>query len=333
MSEAANLLERLHRQSGRGVMFGHQDTAAYGIDWNGDAHRSDVKDVCGSWPAVYGWDLGGCENNKNKNIDGVLFDDMKRWIVEADARGGINTLSLHMDNPVTGQSVFNSTPAVASILPGGPKHKRFLGTLDLVAKYVQGLKRKDGSLIPVILRPFHEHNQHWPWWGRKAGSESEFITLWQMTVDHLRRTHGLRNVLFAYSPQDVSIESEYMEGYPGDDYVDVFGLDYYAVWDWQIAPLFGQALSLINRLADQHGKVAALTETGVDKVPIANWWTEYLLKALKHDEWSRKTVWALVWRNRDRDHHFAPFPGHPSAPDFCKFHEDHLTVFGPQDFD
>ncbi|MEN8773826.1 MAG: hypothetical protein ABF380_00115 [Akkermansiaceae bacterium] len=72
----------------------------------------------------------------------------------------------------------------------------------------------------------------------------------------------------------------------------------------------------INQLADKKGKVAALTETRVDKVPNADWWAKYLLKALKHDKWSPKMAWTLVWRNRSKGHHFGPYPGHPSASDF-----------------
>ena len=88
---------------------------------------------------------------------------------------------------------------------------------------------------------------------------------------------------------------------------------------------------MINQLAAEKGKVAALTETGVDKVPNADWWTKYLLKALKHDKWSRKTAWTLVWRNKSKGHHFGPYPGHPSAPDFIEFRKDPLTVFGSKD--
>ncbi len=46
------LLRRLHAQSGRGVLFGHQDTVAYGVDWRGEANQSDIKDVCEKRPAV-----------------------------------------------------------------------------------------------------------------------------------------------------------------------------------------------------------------------------------------------------------------------------------------
>lgn len=325
--EAVELLQRLHGQSGKGVWFGHQDTAAYGVGWKGETGRSDIKDVCGRWPLVYGWDLG--DIHKTRNLDGVSFADMKRWIIEADARNGINTLSLHLDNPVSGRSAWDNTPVVEHLLPGGLAHEVFRETLDEIAEFLRTLKRKDGKPVPVILRPFHEHNQTWPWWGRRSCSDRDFIALWQMTVDHLRKARGIHHVLYAYSPQDVSTESEYLRGYPGDQYVDVLGLDYYQASHWREVSRFGQALSMINRLAAKHGKVAALTETGVDKAPNADWWTKYLLKALKHDEWSRKTVWSLVWRNQSRGHHFGPFKGHPSAPDFVNFYQDPLTVFGP----
>jgi mannan endo-1,4-beta-mannosidase len=40
----------------------------------------------------------------------------------------------------------------------------------------------------------------------------------------------------------------------------------------------------------------------------------------------------LVWRNanyeRERRHHFyAPYPGHPSAPDFVRLRDDPLMLF------
>lgn len=43
----------------KGILFGHQDDLAYGVNWKYEAGRSDVKDVTGDYPAVYGWDLSG----------------------------------------------------------------------------------------------------------------------------------------------------------------------------------------------------------------------------------------------------------------------------------
>ncbi len=324
-SEALALLERLQSQSGKGVLFGHQDTSCYGVQWRGDANRSDIKDVCGDWPAVYGWDLGNIHDLKN--LDGVPFAQIRQHILNADARGGINTISLHLNNPVTGGGVFDNTPAVAQILPGGSHHQDFLRKLDRIADFLNGLRRDDGKRVPIILPPFNEHNHSWSWWGREACSDEQFIALWRMTVDTFRDRHQLHQVLYAYSPQDISSQAEYLRGYPGDAYVDIFGMDYYAIWHWEQVPKLGQALSLVNQLAETHGKIAALTETGNKNAVQSDWWTEYLLKALHYDEWSRKTVWALVWRNESRTHHFAPYPGHSSVENFLRFHADPFTVF------
>lgn len=35
----------------------------------------------------------------------------------------------------------------------------------------------------------------------------------------------------------------------------------------------------------------------------------------------------MMWRNARPDHCYAPYPGHPSVPDFLKFCADPLTVF------
>jgi hypothetical protein len=260
-AETKQLLQRLHEQAGHGILFGHQDTTAYGVGWSDEPGRSDVKDVCGAYPAVYGWDVG--DIHLDKNLDGVPFTLIKRLIRESDARGGINAISMHLDNPVTGRNAWDNSRAVRAVLPGGASHASFLKTLDQIAAFLNELKRQD-----------------------------------------------------------------YMDGYPGDEFVDIFGLDYYKIRSPQDAAQMGRMLSMVAQLADGHGKVAALTETGIDRVGISNWWTERLLPALDHDEWSRQVVWALVWRNKSRGHHFGPFPGHATADDFVKFYDHPMVVLG-----
>src|SRR5882762_9723108 len=61
--ETINLYNNLKKLAGKGFMFGHQDDLAYGVGWKFDAstssaERSDIKDVTGDYPAVYGWELG-----------------------------------------------------------------------------------------------------------------------------------------------------------------------------------------------------------------------------------------------------------------------------------
>ena len=145
----------LQEISNQGVLFGHQDDVAYGVGWKDEKGRSDVKDVCGSYPALYGWDVS--KLGSSFNIDTVDFEKMKVWIKEAFKRGGINTISWHMDNPATGGSSWDNTPAISKILPGGEKHEFYKQRLDLFANFLNDLKVGFGTKIPIIFRPFHEH--------------------------------------------------------------------------------------------------------------------------------------------------------------------------------
>ncbi len=323
--ETVALFEKLKSASQIGVLFGHQDDLAYGIGWNAEPGRSDVKETCGDYPAVYGWDLGDIGNTEN--LDGVNFENMKNWIKEAHRRGGVNTISMHLDNPVSGGSAWDNSPAVASILPSQSRHISYLKTLDAIAAFLNDLQADDGSTIPIIFRPYHEHNHTWSWWGKSACSTEEYNALWNMTVEHLRDTHDIHHLLYAISPQEITSESQYLERYPGDEWVDILGMDYYLLWDKSKVAHLAQGLQVIAGMAEARGKVAALTEIGIDKVPIRDWWTNYLLAAVKQNDQSKKIAWTLVWRNHTLDHFFGPHPGHASAPDFVKFYRDSFTIF------
>ena len=56
---AQQLLERLDTLRSKGIMYGHQDDPMYGLTWEYEADSSDVKAVCGDYPAFMGFDLGG----------------------------------------------------------------------------------------------------------------------------------------------------------------------------------------------------------------------------------------------------------------------------------
>ena len=308
-------------------LFGHQETTAYGVGWvnDGFGNKSDVKEVCGDFPAVYGWDIG--DVGQATNLDGVPFPQIKSLIKGAYKRGGVSTISFHQDNPVTGNHAWDNTPAVSKILPGGSHHESYLQNLDRVAAFMKDLKADDGRYIPIIFRPYHEHNQTWPWWGVEACTESEFIQLWKMTIDCLRNDHKIHHLIYAISPQDIKTSSDYFERYPGDDYVDVLGMDNWRAWAADFVPFLSEALDMLGREAYSRGKLPVLTEVGHDTLPISNWWTDYLLKALDYSTNSRRIAWALVWRNANTEHFHAPYPGQLSAANFIDFYNNPMTIF------
>jgi len=320
------LFSNLKAISNEGILFGHQDDLAYGVYWKDESRRSDVKDASGSYPALFGWDISKI-GQRSFNIDSVDFEKMKGWIKQAYQWGGVNTISWHMDNPVTNGDSWDNKPAVYSILPGGDKHEWYKEKLDLFVDFLEDLN-VDGTQIPIIFRPFHEHTGNWFWWGRGNCTSEEFTALWQFTVNYLKDEKAVHHLLYAYSTDRFKSEKDYLDFYPGDDYVDILAYDdYHSIKTLEEKPELIRQLSTIVELAEERGKIAALSESGYETIPVEDWWTTVLLEGLTSDTTARKIAYCMIWRNAWPHHHYAPFKGHPSADDFKKFKQDPFMLF------
>nr|AFE82293.1 endo-1,4-beta-mannanase precursor [Sphingomonas sp. JB13] len=309
------------------TLFGHQDDLAYGYGWTGDPGRSDVKSVAGSYPAVYGWDVGDifASGKGPLRYDPLRADKLRAWILSGYRRGGVITMSWHMPNPVAHSDAWDvATPAVARILPGGDHHAAFLADLDIAARFFRSLRAPDGSLVPVIFRPWHEQTGDWFWWGAAHCTADQFNALWRMTVARLR-ADGVHNLLYAYSTDVFDTPEDYLARYPGDDVVDILGFDdYHGIASRATLPQFEQRIRTVVTLAGSRGKIAAVTETGLEAIPDAIWWTDILGRGLDDVPGA---AWVLVWRNANpandrKEHFFAPYPGQKSAADFVQFTRD-----------
>ncbi len=321
-----NLFSNLSRLTEKGIMFGHQDDLSYGMRWVYPDGESDIKRIASDFPAVYGMDLGHLELGYSLNLDSVPFEDMKTFVREIYAWGGIVTFSWHADNPLTGGSAWDvsSDKAVASVLPGGENHEKYKEWLGRLADFFISLKDEQGETIPVIFRPYHEHIGSWFWWGQKLCSRQEYVSLWQFTVDYMRNNRNVHNLLYAYSASDgFTSTSEYLERYPGDNYVDVLGFDYYH--SQSFIKDVKKRLEIITSIAYEHRKVPALTETGYEAIPDSTWWTGVLWPSIKES----KISYVLVWRNAHNrpSHYFAPWPGQKSEKDFVDFYNLPETLF------
>jgi len=238
-------------------------------------------------------------------------------------------------NPVSEGSFYwkdsVSVAAMELIKPGGSHHERYKEILKTIADFANSVKGKNGTLAPMIFRPYHEFDGDWFWWGKKYTSREDFIAVWQFTVSYLKDILGVHNFIYAFSPDNkFNSESDYLERYPGDDYVDMLGMDDYADFgrDGKYDLKAGvKKLKIISDLAINKNKLAAFTETGLESIPTPNWWTEILLKSLKSE--NLQLAYVLVWRNdvKSPTHFYAPFPKQISAPDFVKFYDDPYTFF------
>ncbi|HEX8464971.1 MAG TPA: glycosyl hydrolase [Abditibacterium sp.] len=336
-TETKALFQNLDKLSNKQILFGHQHATEYGHGWTANdaenAGRSDVKSVVGTHPAVVGVDISGLSGRSREQIErektrlrGVMADTYNR--------GGLTTISWHFSNPVTPtgfQWSENAAPAVKNIIPGGSHHEQYKAILIDIADLAKTTKGKDGSLAPLIFRPYHEFDGGWFWWGASHCTREEFIALWRFTVGYLRDNQGVHNFVYTFSPDCTwSDEAGFLDRYPGDEWVDMVGMDNYADFGrdgkYNLEAGF-RKLKIVSDVAKKRNKLAAFTETGLESIPNPTWWTESLLKGLKTND--LKLTYALVWRNDQRSatHYYAPFAGHSSAPDFVKFYNDDFTVF------
>ncbi len=333
-NETKALYKNLHRLSEKHILFGHQHATEYGHGWYGEEDRSDVKSVTGSHPAVIGVDFGGLSGQSEEVIskNETLF---RKIIADTYNRGGIVTVSWHFSNPISKGGFYwvdsVSRPAVKYIIPGGAAHGEYKKILNNIVTFVKSVKGKDGKPVPMIFRPYHEFDGDWFWWGAGHCTAEEFKSLWRFTVAYLRDSLQVHNFIYAFSPDNrFTTEEKFLERYPGDEWVDMVGMDNYGDFgrDGKYDLKAGlKKLKIVSDYAKKSGKLAAFTETGLESIPNTTWWTEVLLKILQKED--LRLCYVLVWRNdvKSPTHYYAPFPGQASEKDFIKFYQDPYTLF------
>jgi mannan endo-1,4-beta-mannosidase len=334
--ETAALFYNLKKISKSNILFGHQDDTKRGYGWANEQQypgvsreRSDVKEVTGAYPAVYGHDFLHIANF----ADGAWYDYEKQiahdLTVDAYNRGGINTYAWHYANPVSkGGFYWNDSPveAVSQINPGGSFNTTYKNSLKEVADFAKALIGADGKLIPVIFRPFHEFDGDWFWWGASHCTPDQYKALYQFTVTYLRDSLGVHNFLYAWSPdKNFTTQGQYLQRYPGDAYVDVVGTDNYGdVTSGSDPSIAAQKLKLVSDYAIAKKKVAALTETGLQNLSMTNWYTQKLLKILQYQ--NIDLAYVLVWANTTNAF-WTPYPGHAAVGDFQQFKSSPYIIF------
>lgn len=359
-AETQALFTYLRAQQGKGILFGHQHETTQGLTIKSiDGDESDTFNSVGDFAAVYGWDTLSIIEPR---IEEEILEPVKR----AYARGGIVTISTHPDNPITRDqrgrdpsatswepagTSWDTTPAVAVSLPGGEYHHVLLSYLDQMAAFADQARGEKGELIPIILRLFHEHTGSWFWWGADQSTPEQYKALYQFSVTYLRDVKNVRNLLYAYSPNgmDNPTEEEFLERYPGDEYVDVLGFDTYGKaqdndeWFKNVT----ENAALMVRLAQARNKIPAISEIGI-RAPdveaglVDNQWWQKLIGHLKADKDARQIAFLLTWRNAGEGvindkgervpHYWVPTnterdQANGALADFKAFYDDEFTLF------
>ncbi|GAA4281934.1 glycosyl hydrolase [Gaetbulibacter aestuarii] len=333
-NETVALFYNLKTLSKTNYIVGQHDAfSSFYRDVGGD---SDIKKTTGSDPALLGSDFMFITDDANTGTTTNWYyqqeQAIKQHVIEAYNKGMVNIFAWHFREPFEGKEFYTSQMtnfqkqnAFKSILPGGSNHDYYKSKLDKIAEIANSLIDSNGNLIPFIFRPFHEFDGDWFWWGAPYCTPQEFITLWQFTVEYLRDVQSVNNILFAYSPDNkFTTESEYLNHYPGDAYVDVLGMDNYG--DFISMTQMGvddanKKLKIISDLAIQKVKLAALTESGYFVEPGVTdpdpqFYSKNLYQALTNND--VELSFMMFWNN-SKDRYCTPPPGESTTGDFILF--------------
>ena len=162
-------------------------------------------------------------------------------LIEFAAQGGIITTMHHWANP---NGVPDDIPAFRGNLgdndawldvltPGTKRNKAWVEELDRGGEFMKALWNAG---VTVMWRPLHEANGGWFWFCQGQGEEYGNITMenmvkmWKYVHDYYTKDFGLDQLVWSYGPNvssgigDITAVNSY---YPGDEYVDVVGFDWY----------------------------------------------------------------------------------------------------------
>ena len=182
----------------------------------------------GDWVVDYG-DISAAKEQWKAN---GLVSFMWHWNVpnsEADwekgKAGNFEGYNFYCD-----KTSFSITRALQE---GTWENEFILKDIEKVAGYLKLLQQEG---IPVLWRPLHEAagnytlygaNGAWFWWGR--GGADACKRLWKLLRDKLEGEYGLDNLIWVWTLDATpGAEKDYASWYPGNDQVDIVGVDIYA---------------------------------------------------------------------------------------------------------
>ena len=339
-TETVALFRYLKTSARRGTLIGQQDPHVTCADSDGEP---DIRRITGHDPDVWGSDFMHITHKNNNDrrhwLTGRKADNAYWYAAEEAAivqrsvracdRGIANIFCWHLREPHHERTFYASEmpeghrrKAFRSILPRGRNHTWYKRKLEKIAEVLAVMKRADGTLAPVIFRPFHECDASHFWWGASYCSAQEFRDCWSFTVEYLRDTLHVHSLLYAFSlDSPFETEQQYLDRYPGDAYVDVVGLDDYANFENNRIREAAAWLAVVSAYAKRRGKIAALTEVGYRNQPMpARLYTDLYGAALADP--AIEIAFLMFWR-QEKKHEggvcFVPPPGSEAAEDFLAF--------------
>lgn len=220
--EVRSVLNYFHEIQGTGIITGqHTQTMA-------QEELNYIYQVTGKWPALCGFELLGYSPNINYEDSGEECllevaenqDTLQKAWEWTENNRGLLTFTWHWFSPLGGRDKsfysehtnFNVSKAITE---GTKEYEALLSDMDHMANILREFCNKR---IPILWRPFHEAEGTWFWWGSKGPEIAK--QLYRIMYERYTHYHNLNNLIWVWN-------SPLVEGYVGDDVVDIISRDMY----------------------------------------------------------------------------------------------------------
>lgn len=135
-----------------------------------------------------------------------------------------------------------------------------------VAAVINQFVDSEGNPIPIIFRLWHELESWWAWWQvhDTITLSQQYQQFYQLTVDKFRAYCPDAEILWVYCTDkyNSTTTDDYLQYYPGDEYVDIMGYDDYTIGKtYEELEMSITRARVVSAAAKSHGKIAMLCET------------------------------------------------------------------------
>ncbi len=191
---------------------------------------SYINSKTGKTPALVGFDFMHSTGKNSTNDWQQLYTQATIAMAEELWNaGGIPTFSWHWRDPNQNGDSFNTSETSFDLTKAfsnssytqwntnSTEYKNMIKDIDIIAGYLEELQCAG---VTILWRPIHEASGKWFWWGAK-GAEP-YKQLYKLLFDRLVNYHQIHNLIWVWNSDGTDAD-----WYPGDEYVDVVGRDFY----------------------------------------------------------------------------------------------------------
>lgn len=178
------------------------------------------------------------------------------------------------------------------------EYKALMRDMEMIADSLLTLQ-KEG--VAVLWRPLHEASGKWFWWGTDGAKAC--VALYKLMFDTFVNKKGLHNLIWVWTTDEAP---DALDWYPGDEYVDVVGRDYYY---YPREANHASLVSSFEKIKDMYGakKIVTLSENGSVPYPdemkadganwswFMPWYGDYAMEGWAND--NNAESWKTVMNN------------------------------------